>query len=102
MKFGTVKAIGSLKKTGYRAIVNFQHGSRDAILKLAATDNSIQINQIILTIEAVQWLAVNPHQEGPGFKTFLCGVCMFSPCLQGFSSGTPASFHNPKKYKKLG
>uniref|UniRef100_A0AAQ4QMF1 Optineurin n=1 Tax=Gasterosteus aculeatus aculeatus TaxID=481459 RepID=A0AAQ4QMF1_GASAC len=27
---------------------------------------------------------------------FLCGVCMFSPCLRGFSPGTPASSHSPK------
>ena len=27
---------------------------------------------------------------------FLCGVCMFSPCLRGFSPGTPASSHRPK------
>jgi len=27
---------------------------------------------------------------------FLCGVCMFSPCMRGFSPGTPASSHCPK------
>uniref|UniRef100_A0A3Q4GFA4 Receptor ligand binding region domain-containing protein n=1 Tax=Neolamprologus brichardi TaxID=32507 RepID=A0A3Q4GFA4_NEOBR len=27
---------------------------------------------------------------------FLCGVCMFSPCLHGFPPGTPASSHHPK------
>uniref|UniRef100_A0AAX7V1Z4 G-protein coupled receptors family 3 profile domain-containing protein n=1 Tax=Astatotilapia calliptera TaxID=8154 RepID=A0AAX7V1Z4_ASTCA len=27
---------------------------------------------------------------------FLCGVCMFSPCLHGFPLGTPASSHCPK------
>ncbi len=26
----------------------------------------------------------------------LCGVCMFSLCLYGFSPGTPASSHNPR------
>ncbi len=26
----------------------------------------------------------------------LCGVCMFSSCLRGFSPGIPASSHNPK------
>jgi len=28
--------------------------------------------------------------------TILCGVCMFSPCMCGFSLGTPASSHCPK------
>ena len=28
--------------------------------------------------------------------SFLCGVCMFSPCMRGFSPGTPASSHHPK------
>jgi len=27
---------------------------------------------------------------------FLCGVCMFSPCMRGFSLDTPASSHCPK------
>jgi len=27
---------------------------------------------------------------------FLCGVCVFSLCLRGFSLGTPASSHCPK------
>uniref|UniRef100_A0A7N8WUW9 Solute carrier family 6 member 22, tandem duplicate 2 n=1 Tax=Mastacembelus armatus TaxID=205130 RepID=A0A7N8WUW9_9TELE len=27
---------------------------------------------------------------------FLCGVCMFSPCLRGFTPGTPVSSHRPK------
>ena len=36
--------------------------------------------------------AVASQQEGPGFvsgpaRAFLCGVCMFSPCLRGVSSG---------------
>uniref|UniRef100_A0A673A7L0 protein-tyrosine-phosphatase n=1 Tax=Sphaeramia orbicularis TaxID=375764 RepID=A0A673A7L0_9TELE len=31
-----------------------------------------------------------------GGGTFLCGVCMFSPCLRGFSPGTPASSHASK------
>ena len=29
-------------------------------------------------------------------RAFLCGVCMFSSCLRGFSPGTPASSHSPK------
>ena len=29
-------------------------------------------------------------------EAFLCGVCMFSPCMRGFSPGTPASSHRPK------
>ncbi|MEQ2244212.1 hypothetical protein ILYODFUR_014794 [Ilyodon furcidens] len=40
------------------------------------------------------------QQEGPGFDSrpgvFLHGVCMFSPCMRGFSPGTPASSHSPK------
>ncbi|MEQ2237489.1 hypothetical protein ILYODFUR_023580, partial [Ilyodon furcidens] len=40
------------------------------------------------------------QQEGPGFASrlgvFLHGVCMFSPCMRGFSLGTPASSHSPK------
>ena len=45
---------------------------------------------------------VASQQEGLGFDSrlgrgvFLCGVCMFSPCLRGFSPGTPASSHSPK------
>ena len=27
---------------------------------------------------------------------FLCGVCMFYPCMRGFCPGTPASSHRPK------
>ncbi|MED6252827.1 hypothetical protein ATANTOWER_017656 [Ataeniobius toweri] len=38
--------------------------------------------------------------EGPGFDSrpgvFLHGVSMFSPCMRGFSPGTPASSHSPK------
>ena len=42
--------------------------------------------------------AVASQQEGPGFvsgpaRAFLCGVCMFSPCLRGFPPGTPVSSH---------
>ncbi len=44
-----------------------------------------------------QWLAPSPHSKkvlgaipGRG-RTFLCGVCMFSPCLCGFSLGAPVS-----------
>jgi len=29
-------------------------------------------------------------------KLFLCGVCMFSPAMRGFSLGTLASSHRPK------
>uniref|UniRef100_A0A3Q3WNX5 C-type lectin domain-containing protein n=1 Tax=Mola mola TaxID=94237 RepID=A0A3Q3WNX5_MOLML len=42
-------------------------------------------------------------QEGLGFdsrvRAFLCGVCMFSLCLRGFSPGTPASSDSPKTCK---
>ncbi|KAF7664099.1 hypothetical protein LDENG_00189080 [Lucifuga dentata] len=39
---------------------------------------------------------VASQQEGPGFdsgrgRAFLCGVCMFSPCLRGFPPGVPVS-----------
>ena len=42
--------------------------------------------------------AVASQQEGHGFvsgpaRAFLCGVCMFSPCLRGFPPGTPVSSH---------
>ena len=42
--------------------------------------------------------AVASQQKGPGFvsgpaRAFLCGVCMFSPCLRGFPPGTPVSSH---------
>ncbi|KAF7655381.1 hypothetical protein LDENG_00056990, partial [Lucifuga dentata] len=45
----------------------------------------------------VQWLAPLPPSKKvlgsiPG-RAFLCGVCMFSPCLRGFPLGTPASSH---------
>ncbi|KAI3366798.1 hypothetical protein L3Q82_009459, partial [Scortum barcoo] len=44
---------------------------------------------------------VASQQEGSGFnpwlrQALLCGVCMFSLCLRGFSLGTPASSHSPK------
>ncbi|MEQ2291497.1 hypothetical protein AMECASPLE_013944 [Ameca splendens] len=42
------------------------------------------------------------QQEGPGVDSwpgvFLHGVCMFSPCMRGFSPGTPASSHSPKTW----
>merc|ERR1712212_763341 len=44
-----------------------------------------------------QWLALLPHStkvqgSNPGrSRSFLCGVCMFSPCLRGFPPGTPVS-----------
>uniref|UniRef100_A0A3Q2Z6C4 ETS domain-containing protein n=1 Tax=Hippocampus comes TaxID=109280 RepID=A0A3Q2Z6C4_HIPCM len=37
--------------------------------------------------------SVQDSIPAPGF---LCGVCMFSPCLCGFSPGTPVSSHIPK------
>lgn len=41
---------------------------------------------------------VNLQQEGSGLESqpevFLPGVCMFSPCMHGFSPGTPASSKN--------
>ena len=44
--------------------------------------------------------AASSQQEAPGFdsrvRTFLCGVCMFSLRLRGFSSGSPGSSHSPK------
>ena len=52
----------------------------------------------------VQWFKVSPHSKtGPGFnsrvRASLCGVCMFSLGLCGFSPGTPAPSHTPKKVK---
>ena len=45
----------------------------------------------------VRWLALTSQRvlgQRPG--SLLCGVCMFSPCLRGFSPGTPVSSHIPK------
>uniref|UniRef100_A0A3P9AZL4 Olfactory receptor C family, n1 n=1 Tax=Maylandia zebra TaxID=106582 RepID=A0A3P9AZL4_9CICH len=44
------------------------------------------------------WLVLMPHSKKVLHQTgvFLCGVCMFSPCLHGFPLGTPASSHCPK------
>ena len=46
----------------------------------------------------VWWLA--PLLRGFQFHVpagvFLCGVCMFSPCMRGFSPVTPVSYHCPK------
>ncbi len=45
-----------------------------------------------------QWLTLFPHSKKvlgsvpTQGRTFLCGVCMFSPCLRGFPHGTPAYF----------
>ncbi len=44
-----------------------------------------------------QWVGstVASQQEGPWVESwlsqdaFLCGVCMFSPCLHGFAPGAP-------------
>ncbi|KAF7658530.1 hypothetical protein LDENG_00011540, partial [Lucifuga dentata] len=49
--------------------------------------------------QVAQWLALSPHSKKvPGSRptrsflwSFLCGVCMFSPCLRGFTPGAPAS-----------
>ncbi len=39
----------------------------------------------------------------PGWsRTFLCGVCMFSSCLHGFSPGTAISPHSPKTCRLIG
>lgn len=43
--------------------------------------------------------AISLHAQGCGFDfgpgAFLCGVCLFSLCLLGFSHGSPASAHSP-------
>ncbi|KAF7648729.1 hypothetical protein LDENG_00152480 [Lucifuga dentata] len=49
-----------------------------------------------------QWLVLLPHSKKvlgsiPSLsRDFLCGVCMFSPCLRGFPPGAPASSHLQK------
>jgi len=43
----------------------------------------------------VLWVVLSPQQEG---LWFLCGVCMFSPRMHGFSLGTPAPSHHPKRF----
>ncbi len=40
-----------------------------------------------------QGLALLPHSKRVQGSNPLCGVCMFSTCLRGFSPGTPASSH---------
>ena len=50
--------------------------------------------------------AVASQQEGPGFvsgpaRAFLCGVCMFSPCLRGFPPGTPVSSHFKRRAQAM-
>ena len=45
------------------------------------------------------WLALLPHSKrvpGSNLSRGLCGVCMFSPCLCGFSLSTLVSSHSPK------
>ncbi len=55
-----------------------------------------------------QWiLIINSGQKvlgsTPGWcRTSLCGVCMFSPCLCGFSLGIPASSHSPNTCRLTG
>jgi len=47
--------------------------------------------------EATWWLARCPTARGFLVQipagALLCGVCMFSPCMTGFSPGTPTSSH---------
>ena len=42
----------------------------------------------------IYWNDLCLVRSPPG--AFLCGVSMFSPCMRGFSPGTPASSHHPK------
>ena len=44
----------------------------------------------------VRCLTVIEFQVRSPPGAFLCGVCMFSPCMRGFSPGTLASSHRPK------
>ncbi|MED6253040.1 Regulator of microtubule dynamics protein 2 [Ataeniobius toweri] len=64
-------------------------GQTDKAMKMCVAASSM--NTISKEVDA---------QEGPGFDSrpgaFLHGVCMFSPCMRGFSPGTPASSHSPK------
>lgn len=39
---------------------------------------------------------VTSQQAGPGFKSTVFGVWIFSPCLRGFSTVTLASSHSPE------
>lgn len=54
---------------------------------------------------ATQWIVLLSHRKkdlgSRQGRAFLCGVCMFSLPLYGFSLGTPASYHSPKTWKKL-
>lgn len=45
----------------------------------------------------VQWLALSLHSKK--VLGFLCGVCIFSLCLRGFSTGTVTSSHSSKTCK---
>lgn len=38
------------------------------------------------------------QQKGPGFESFLLGLCMLSLCMCGFPVGVPASSHCPKTW----
>ncbi len=58
--------------------------------------NSVEKYSEKYTLWGVVWeRAARWWQEGPWFESrlsqdaFLCGVCMFSPCLWGFPPGAP-------------
>lgn len=46
---------------------------------------------------------VASQQEGSGLEqgVFLCGVCMLSLCLCGFSLSALASSHSPKRFRLI-
>ena len=46
---------------------------------------------------AARWLALSHSKVwGSNLRSFLCGVCMFSLCMCGFSPGITVSSHDPK------
>ncbi|MEQ2189052.1 hypothetical protein GOODEAATRI_021259 [Goodea atripinnis] len=69
-------------------------------------------NILSVHMKGIHWLqggavgsTVAVQQEGPGFDSqqglFLHGVCMFFPCIRGFSPVTLASSHSPKRLTSL-
>ena len=75
---------------------NSNSGSNfDNILKMMKTVMMLTViaKRIVLLILVVEGFQV---QLPAGAGAFLCGVCMFSPCMRGFSPSTPASSLRPK------
>ena len=75
---------------------------------LETTQNFSWFNLSFGYSTVAEWLVLSLHSKkvlgsipGPG-GTFLCGVCMFSPCLRRFSPGTPVSPTTKNMYNRPG